>query len=324
MTDIFRRSNKNPILTPSKWWEGRGVLNPGACFLDGSVALVYRAVGMDSISRFGLATSHDGETFSREELPFYESRLDDEYARLGVEDPRITPLEGKFFLTYTKASVEHADQRLANWEPAPFRVRSAIGESDNLTRMREISVVAPGVNTKDMVLFPQKVGNDYVALIREFPNIQLILSSDLLTWSEPVTVLSPVPNSWQGERIGAGPPPVPTQFGWLLFYHANEFIDLKTNRRLYRMGLAVLDLLNPSRVVYRHPEPVFEPSASYEREGPVGNVVFGTGLLERDDEYWLYYGAGDGLVGLATASRSDIERLLPRSVRESSTESVSE
>src|SRR5436305_6381917 len=95
---IFRRSERNPVLTATyRWWEARAVFNPGAVIHDGAIVLVYRAVGADGLSRFCLARTRDGERVDeRLERPLYEGALDDPMARLGVEDPRITPLDGSF------------------------------------------------------------------------------------------------------------------------------------------------------------------------------------------------------------------------------------
>jgi predicted GH43/DUF377 family glycosyl hydrolase len=313
---LFHRSAANPILTPSGvWWEARGVLNPGAALVGRRVAIVYRAVGADGISRFGLAWSADGEHIDeRSAVPWYEGALDDPMCRLGVEDPRVTPLEGAYYLTYCKAAVESADHPPLEWEFAPFQVRSGVGRTDDFTSMREVGIIEPHENTKDGVLFPEKIGGNYAALVREYPSIQYVTSPDLRTWSEPVTVMQPIPGTWEGERIGAGPPPLRTPWGWLLLYHGNEYLRMPTNERLYRMGLAVLDIEEPWRVRYRHPDPIFEPEAAYEMEGPVGNVVFGTGLLEIGETYYLYYGAGDGVIGVATATRGDLEVLLTQAL----------
>lgn len=300
---LFERSSTNPILVPSdRWWEARAVLNPGAVVLNGGIALVYRVVGADGLSRFGYAWSADGEHFERHSaLPLYEGALDDPEARLGVEDPRVTALDGKLYLTYCKASVSSADTPPLSWEPAPFRVRSAIAIWDGATGVREIGKVLPEENTKDLVLFPDRIGGQYAALVRRYPSVQYITSPDLRSWSGESTVLDPIPGTWEGERVGAGPPPLRTPWGWLLLYHGNEYRQVSGNRRMYRMGLAVLDLEDPSRLLYRHPEPVFVPEAPYEVQGPVGNVVFGTGLIVRNGRILLYYGAGDGVIGLAVA-----------------------
>src|SRR5579875_2167302 len=115
---LFTRSSHNPILAPSdRWWESRAVLNPGTALVGNRVAIIYRAVGNDALSRFGLAWSDDGEHIDqRLPLPFYEGALDDLLARLGVEDPRITPLDGRWYLTYCKASVEEAHTPPLFWE----------------------------------------------------------------------------------------------------------------------------------------------------------------------------------------------------------------
>src|SRR5579871_5213432 len=124
--ELFVREAGNPILTPGDaWWEARGVLNPGAALVDNRVVLVYRAVGSDGLSRFGLASSEDGRTFPQRGF-LYESAPGDDEARLGVEDPRLTRLEGELWIVYTKASVAAVGSPPLSWEPAPFRVRMAL------------------------------------------------------------------------------------------------------------------------------------------------------------------------------------------------------
>lgn len=313
---LFSRSPLNPILTHGdRWWESRAVFNPGTALYEERVALVYRAVGSDGLSRFGLAWSTDGERIDEKmEIPFYEGALDDPMARLGVEDPRVTPLDGAYYLTYCKASTATADTPPLTWETAPFRVRSGVGITHDFTQMREIGTILPRVNTKDAVLFPERIGGRYAALIREYPSIQYVTSSDLIHWSEPVPVMEPVPGTWEAERIGAGPPPIRTPWGWLVFYHGNAYLRMPGNVRLYSTGLVVLDADDPSRVLYRHPEPVLSPEAPYEVSGPVGNVVFGTGVVELGERYYLYYGAGDGVIGVAMAEKQAVLDLVERGV----------
>lgn len=309
---LFTRSPLNPILAATpQWWEARAVFNPGVAQYRDRIAIVYRAIGLDGISRFGLAWSTDGEHIDeRASLPFYEGTLDDPFARLGVEDPRITPLDSDYYLTYCKASVAAADTPPLAWEPAPFRVRSGLAVTADFGSLREIATVLPDVDSKDCVLFPARIAGRFAALIRLYPAIQYVESSDSHHWSDPVTILAPIPGTWEGERVGAGPPPVLTPWGWLLLYHGNEYLQMPGNRRVYSMGLAVLDADDPARVIYRHPEPVFWPEASYEVAGPVGNVVFGTGLVQLGTRYFLYYGAGDGVIGVAQVEQAVLYRFL--------------
>lgn len=309
---IFTRSPLNPILQPSgRWWESRGVFNPGAALVGGRVALVYRAVGSDGISRFGLAWSTDGERIDeRLETPLYEAALDDSFGRLGVEDPRITRLDDTYYLTYCKASTESADTPLPGWETAPFRIRSALARTQDFQTVKEMGTILPQSNTKDTVLLPERIDGRYAALIREYPAIQYVTSDDLEHWSEPEVVMEPIPGTWEGERIGAGPPPVRTPWGLLFLYHGNEYLVMPGNQRFYRMGLAVLHTRTPREVLYRHPDPIFSPEEEYEIDGPVGNVVFGTGLVDHGDRYHLYYGAADGVIGVATAEKRAVFTLL--------------
>jgi predicted GH43/DUF377 family glycosyl hydrolase len=299
--EIFTREPGNPILKPGDaWWEARGVLNPGAAAVNGRIALVYRAVGNDGLSRLGVTWSDDGRVFSERRF-FHEAMPDDAAARLGIEDPRLTYLEDHLWMTYTKTSVAPVGAPELDWEPAPFRVRMALARADDLTHVSEERPLLSGVQSKDGVLFPRRIAGYYHALVRVYPSIQVTRSSDLKTWSPPQTVLEPIPGTWESERIGAGPPPLETPWGWLLIYHANAFYEASGNKRHYRTGLALLDLEDPSKVLYRRPNPIFSPHAEYEKSGPVGMVVFATGLIERAGDFYLYYGAADGVIGLAVA-----------------------
>jgi predicted GH43/DUF377 family glycosyl hydrolase len=174
--------------------------------------------------------------------------------------------------------------------------------------------ILPDLQAKDGVLIPRRIGGRCYALLRVFPSIQVSSSSDLRTWSLPRTLLEPIEGTWEGERIGAGPPPVETPWGWLLLYHGNEYYRVEGNQRHYRVGLAVLDREDPARVLYRHPEPIFVPRAPYETAGPVGNVVFPTGLIAREGLYYLYYGAADGVIGLATAPVAAVHAVLEQAL----------
>lgn len=313
---LFHRDAANPILTPTQtWWESKGVLNPGVVTIRGRIVMIYRAVGADGISRFALGDSADGRHFTRQSLPFYEARIGDWDARLGVEDPRVTAIDSTYLISYCKVSVEPATHPKLSWETAPFQIRSWIARTMDFQHLEEVAPVLAGRTTKDLVVFPQKIDGRYVALVREYPSIQLTTSLNLRDWSVPQKVMGPIVNTWEGERVGAGPPPVLTRYGWLLLYHGNEYLRFPGNQRMYRMGLALLDRQDPRRVLYRHPDPVFEPTESYESEGPVGDVVFGTGLLDDGDKLRLYYGAADGVIGLAHATKEDLFTLLPDYVR---------
>jgi predicted GH43/DUF377 family glycosyl hydrolase len=310
---LFERDLSNPILAPSPsvWWEAKGVLNPGVVRYGNEIIMLYRAVGGDGISRFGLARSTDGRHFDRQEKPWAETAPGDWDGRLGIEDPRIVCIGGVFYISYCKVGVGPATAERLWWENAPFHIRPWIARTEDFSVMREIGSVRGDQIAKDLVLFPERIGGKFVAMIREFPSIQIIRSSDLVNWDPPTAIIEPIPDSWEADRVGAGPPPLRVPGGWLVIYHANEYLRLPENQRIYRLGLALLDSDDPTMVKYRHPEPIFTPEAPYECSGPVGNVVFATGLIETDGELALYYGAGDGVIGRATTRTADLLALIP-------------
>lgn len=108
-----------------------------------------------------------------------------------------------------------------------------------------------------------------------------------------------------------GSPPIKTELGWLLFYHANEFFHYEGNEKRYRIGMAMLDLECPDRVIYRHPDPVLEPEMPYEHRGVVNDIVFVSGTVEAQGLYYLYYGAGDGVCAVAILPKSEVLGVVP-------------
>lgn len=306
----IQRYEGNPILTPRPecWWEQKGTLNCAAEDDGGTIHLLYRAVGFDGLSRFGYAMTRDGETIEeRPTLPVYEGDIDDPYSRLGVEDPRITRLDGRYYITYTLASLYRVDTppKIRN-EQAPWRVRAGMLVTDDFRQFESFGHILPDLDTKDVVLFPERISGRYALLHRIYPDIQIAFSDDLRHWDGHQTIMRPRPGTWEGERVGAGNPPIKTELGWLTFYHANEFFEREGNKKRYRIGLAVLDLEHPERVIYRHPEPILEPETSYERTGAVNDIVFVCGCVERDGLYYLYYGAGDGVSAVATVPKDEV------------------
>jgi len=163
-------------------------------------------------------------------------------------------------------------------------------------------------NDKDGALFPARFNGQYAILHRPdaggFEHIWSAYSPNLIHWGEPHCVLQEGRGpAWDGVKIGAGPPPILTDNGWLLIYHG---VKAYGGGLLYRVGLALLDARLPHKMIARSPGFVFQAEAAYEQAGIVPNVVFPTGALLRGDEVWMYYGAADRCVGLATAKLQDL------------------
>jgi predicted GH43/DUF377 family glycosyl hydrolase len=168
---------------------------------------------------------------------------------------------------------------------------------------------------KDAALFPRRFEGDWLLVHRpvsgQTGHMWLASSPDLIHWGRPRVLLETRPPVWwDGARIGVGTQPLETDAGWLLLYHG---VKLAPSGPIYRVGVALLDGEQPWRVLGRSREWVFEPEAPYERTGDVPNVVFPCGAFLRDGEVWMYYGAGDTTVGLATARLDDLLETVERS-----------
>ncbi len=286
MTLKLTRFPGNPILLPSTHniWENANVFNAAAVEFNGLVYMHYRAQGLDRLSRIGCAISTDGYHFNRLQEPVLSPGT--EYEIFGVEDPRITRIDDVFYMLYTAYS--------------PHGTRVSLARSTNLLHWERMGVVLPDEDNKDAALFPEKIGGRYVMFHRRVPDIWLAYSDDLLHWTDHQIIMRPRPGLWDGIRIGAGGPPFRTDAGWLFFYHG--FAE----DRIYCLGIALLDLNDPSKVLKRQIDPILCPSTPWEYFGDVPNVVFTDGGVETESEYLIYYGAGDHVMAVASVSKQDV------------------
>ena len=326
----LRRHEHNPILqaNPDREWESGAVFNCGATLgEDGLVYLLYRAIPAgytrkpngsgydDYISSIGCAISDDGIHFTHLEHPVIEPT--EEYDEFGCEDPRVTCLEigGQplYLITYT-----------ALFGPAYSGCdRVALASTKDFRTFHKHGVVIPGLPDKDAVIFPELIRGRIAMLHRVMPNIQIVYFDTLEQLTNPrddfwreykarldeFTIMRPK-YDWEAKKIGAGPPPIKTDAGWLLVYHGVD------NNRVYRAGAALLDLEDPSKVIARSPHPILEPEEDYEKMGDTPNVVFPEGAIVVNDELYIYYGAADKYCCLATVRLDDIvDYLLVSSLR---------
>ncbi len=305
----LKRYKGNPILKPTEnWWESRWVYNPAAILDEGKVKLLYRARGEDYFSRFGYAESKDGLKISKRlELPVFESNPRNEFEKYGVEDPRITKIGDVFYITYVAASIFPANYPLPTFAKpyeAPWRCRASLLRTTDLKNFERLGIMRfSNMDQKDVVLFPEKIGGKYVAFHRKFPGIWIAYSDDLVNWTGDKLVLNPRSNSWEEDRVGAGNPPIKTEYGWLMFYHACN------KKYTYRVSAVLFDLGNPSKIVAKLDYPILEPKRWYEKKGIVPNVfnvVFTSGAVEKNGQYFIYYGGGDSVICVATIEKEKL------------------
>lgn len=297
----LKRFSGNPIIIPNKThqWEAKATLNPGAIRLGGTTHLFYRAISSDNTSTIGYATTTDGYTIDwRFPEPIYIPREPFEMKKIegrnsGCEDPRITKIGNRIYLCYTAFD-----------GIGPPRVAvTSIKEKDFLNHdflWSPPELITPAaVDDKDTCLLPEKLGRKYFILHRVGTDIcgDYIDSLDFKKSKvdKCIRILGPRQNSWDGVKVGITAPPIKTKKGWLLLYHAISRVH-----HTYRVGAALLDLKDPTIVLARSADPIFEPEAPYEKEGLVNNVVFPCGMVLRDGLLYVYYGGADLVCGVAT------------------------
>ncbi|MBI5465768.1 MAG: glycosidase [Candidatus Kerfeldbacteria bacterium] len=305
----LERFPTNPLLAPTtNWWECRAVFNAGVAQYQGKIHLLYRAVGQDGVSRFGLAVSHDGVSIAERTLtPMVEPGYNDPYERCGCEDPRITFLGGVYYVTYTAVSLYPRSSSKISSE-APWRTRVALlTTTDFKTFLRHGLVFSDDRDDKDAALFPEKVNGRYYIIHRRDLAMVLASSTDLHHWQEEGRILEPTHSGWQNDRVGVGAPPILTELGWLILYHGRD------SQGVYRLGALVVDAHDPRRVVARLPEPLLDPREDYERMGVVANVVFTCGLAEVGADYLIYYGGADKVLAGARIAKATLLDALRRS-----------
>jgi len=281
----LRRYQGNPILKPKRGndWESAAVFNAAVIRDSDIFHMLYRARGKDGISRLGYAVSKDGFNFLRLDKPVFEP--EGEFETLGCEDPRIIRMGEEFYMTYTAYS-KHG-------------IRVSLAATKNFITWRRYGVIFPDVEDKDAVLFPEKRGGKYVMLHRPMPEkepwgIWIAYSDDFLNWQGHKAVMMPREGHWDSVRIGAACPPFKTEEGWLLIYHGAD------DQEIYRLGVALLDLANPSLLLRRREDPILEPKEEYELHGQHPDVVFSCGGCEVDGSYYIYYGGADFVTCVAT------------------------
>lgn len=288
----LQRAGDKPVLEPRKHvsWEKDTVFNAAAIYDRRLFHLLYRAVahnpGDRNRSWIGHAWSKDGMHFERHDEPVLSPNVVPE-ERQGVEDPRVVKIGSTFYMCYTAYDLRRTQVALATSKDLIHWERQGIIISDMLFG-----------NNKDASLFPGKIDGRYCLMHRPAPDIYLSFSEDLRSWTDHVCIMKPQ-FEWEAAKIGGGAQPIKTSQGWGLVYHG---VDRKS---IYRLGIALLDLVNPAKVLKRQPEFILQPEVGWEVAGDVKNVVFTCGAVLRKKELWVYYGGADSVIGLAKGNLDD-------------------
>lgn len=316
---ILKRSEKNPIIKAryDKEWEVVGTFNPTVFQDDDNVLhMFYRALGSDGISRVGYAQSEDGESITKR-LPYPVFEPSPGYGMPdakktkepigynpayytsgggwgGSEDPRVVKIGNTIYMIYvafegwnsirialTHISVSDFKKGKWNWKKPVF-----------LSSEKEIN--------KNWVMFPEKINGKFAILHGVSPKILIEYVNGFDSFDGKVFIKSSPPkggreNYWDNRMRGAGPSPVKTPLGWLLLYHAQS----NKEPHKYKLGAMILDLKDPTKILYRSAHPILSPDMHYENDGKPG-VIYASGAVIRGDDLYVYYGGGDKVICVAT------------------------
>lgn len=295
--DLIRRYDKNPLITAESLpWPGQCCFNSGAALLGDETVMVLNCWDAEWVPHFLVARSTDGRTFTVGDKSIAAPPDEYPYAgrKEGIFDTRITLLEGQYHITYNVSS--HLGGRIRLIRTRDFE------------RFEDLGFIT-SIDHRNCVIFPEKIGGSYVRLER--PNgegstggdIYISYSPDLIHWGRTGLLLEKGTRYWESFKLGPGAPPVKTDAGWLVIYHACR---QHMNGIMYNAGCMLLDLKDPSKVIGKMRACLMWPIESYEFRGNVPQVVFPTAAIRRDgsDQLMIYYGAADSSICLATASVS--------------------
>jgi beta-1,2-mannobiose phosphorylase / 1,2-beta-oligomannan phosphorylase len=263
---------------------------PGIGLHDSRYIYTPERIFLSSMSHFRIARSKNGIDFVIDDQPcMLPSNV---YEMYGIEDPRITEIDGIYYINYSACStIGGVTTCLATTRDfVTFEKRGVIFTPDN----------------KDVAIFPEKINGKYYALNRpvsaeyKLKDMWISESPDCICWGNHKFLMGTRDGFWDNGRIGCSAVPFTTEHGWLEIYHGAS-ID---NR--YCLGAVLLDKIDPCKVIARSEFPIIAPEADYEINGFFGNVIFNCGVLNEDGIVKIYYGAADTFIGYAEIDLQEI------------------
>lgn len=296
---IVKRYKKNPILTKKDVpYPVATVHNAAVVKHNGRYIMLFRSHKHNGRSIIGIAESSDGYSFKVRPEPFLipaSESLFAEYEEYGVEDPRICPMENEYLITYSAYS-RHG-------------VRVALAKTKDFNKVERVAFITQA-DYRNVVIFPQKFDGRYVRLDRPHTeispwSINISYSPDLIHWGDSRVIMKPMQYHWDEMKIGPGVTPIRTGKGWLHIYHG---VFSTMNGAVYRLGAALHDLEDPSKIIGVADNWILQPEDPWELTGYVPNVVFSCGAVaEEDGTLKIYWGAADSVMCVGTVK---IDKLL--------------
>ena len=295
---LINRYPNNPILTKDDVpYPVATVHNAAVVKHNEKYVMIFRSHKLNGRSILGKAVSDDGFHFIADEEPFMLPSAEgifSEYEAYGIEDPRIIFLDGEFLITYSAYS-KHG-------------VRIGLARTRDFLTVERVSLITEA-DYRNVVIFPEKINGLYARLDRPHSEISpwsiwISYSPDLLYWGESKLIMKPMQYHWDEMKIGPGAPPIKTTRGWLSIYHG---VFPTMDGSVYRLGVALHDLADPSIVIAVGDEWILQPEEPYEITGYVHNVVFCCGAVpENDGSIKIYWGGADKVMCVGMAIIEDL------------------
>jgi len=297
-TDVLWRYSGNPVIGWNPIPKAARVFNSAVLPHEGKFVGAFRADQKNGRATLFFGRSDDGVRWNIGPDPI---QWVDEQGKPNptsyAYDPRFLKLEGEFYIV---------------WCDDMHGASIGLGKTkDFKTFVRLPNPLMPF--NRNGVLFPRKVNGKYLLFSRPsdsghtpFGNIYLSESPDLVYWGKHRFVMGNGGSGWwQGTKIGAGPVPIETKEGWLLFYHG---VSYTCSGFVYSTGAAILDIQDPGKVLYRTRDYILTPEKPYETTGFVPNVAFPCANIydAATGRIAIYYGAADTYTAMAFAQVDEL------------------
>lgn len=298
---VVRRYSGNPILTKDDIpYQVETVHNAGVVKHNGAYIMLFRSHLRTGRSIIGLARSVDGFQFTADPVPFLTPCRTGPFAayeEFGVEDPRITAIDGEYLVTYSAYSRNG--------------VRIAMARTADFQTVERFSLITQA-DYRNIVIFPERIDGLYVRLDRPHSEIApwsiwISYSKDLRYWGASQRIMRPEPYHWDEMKIGPGAPPIKTEQGWLSIYHG---VFQTMDGAVYRLGAALHNLSDPAQIIGVADSWILQPEDPWEITGYVHNVVFTCGAVpEPDGTVKIYWGGADTVMCVGEANIAELVAL---------------
>lgn len=292
--ELLIRYPKNPIITSEYLpFNCNAIYNPGAVKFNNKYILLARVENGRRDNRLHLCFSDDGINFIVKTEPIdISENYDDGIPEYHMYDPRITKIDDDYYITYCSQNFDEV-------------VRIGLLQTKDFTTFKKLGYITQPWS-RNCALFPEKINNSFVRIDRTMNGNDTInfisYSPDLIHWGQFKPLLLK-PQTWMRQKWGVGPPPIKTSKGWLVIIHG---VWLACNY-VYRLGVILLDLNDPSKIIGQCPEFILTPRENYERIGETIDCVFSNGaILEDNGQLKIYYGAADTSICLAFANLEEL------------------